>query len=125
MPASRGETGNSTSSEGLSRSDIIGIAVGVPSGVIALIGVIIAFLAWRYPDKFKKSRDKLLSLGRAYTNLGSQGITNSGNVETIVARDLHGGEHRDNRAPITYGNIRTINFSEARKEPRGQGTTQG
>ncbi|KAK4175700.1 hypothetical protein QBC36DRAFT_388014 [Triangularia setosa] len=34
---------------GLSTSDIVGITVGVPAAVLALIGVIIATLAWKYP----------------------------------------------------------------------------
>ncbi|KAK3392728.1 hypothetical protein B0H63DRAFT_515947 [Podospora didyma] len=33
----------------LSVSDIVGIAVGVPTGVMALVSAIIAFCAWRYP----------------------------------------------------------------------------
>lgn len=41
--------GSNSSSPGLPISAIVGIAVGIPSGVLALVGVIITFCAWRYP----------------------------------------------------------------------------
>ena len=41
---------SSNSSGGLATSDIIGIAIGVPSGVLALVGVAISFCAWQFPD---------------------------------------------------------------------------
>ncbi|KAK0614012.1 hypothetical protein B0T14DRAFT_539645 [Immersiella caudata] len=49
------------SSTGLSTSDIIGIAVGVPSAVIALAAAIIALLAWKRPTGFAASmKDAIL-----------------------------------------------------------------
>jgi hypothetical protein len=39
----------SQGSGGLATSDIIGIAIGVPSAVLASISAIIAFMAWKYP----------------------------------------------------------------------------
>ncbi|KAI6088380.1 hypothetical protein F4821DRAFT_234420 [Hypoxylon rubiginosum] len=42
-------TTSSTEPRSLETSDIIGIAVGIPSGIFALISIIIAFCAWRYP----------------------------------------------------------------------------
>ena len=41
--------GASSNSGGLATSDIIGIAIGVPSGVLALVGIIFSYCAWQYP----------------------------------------------------------------------------
>ncbi|KAK5657974.1 hypothetical protein OQA88_2527 [Cercophora sp. LCS_1] len=42
-------TSDGSGSSGLSTSDIVGLAVGIPSGVLALLGAIISFCAWKYP----------------------------------------------------------------------------
>ncbi|KAK4680124.1 hypothetical protein QC764_210290 [Podospora pseudoanserina] len=39
----------SSAPAGLSTSDVVGIAVGVPTAVLALMGLVIATLAWKYP----------------------------------------------------------------------------
>ena len=51
MSSSPSESPTSTSdgTSGLSTSDIVGIAVGIPSGLLALVGVVISFCAWKYP----------------------------------------------------------------------------
>ncbi|KAK5663997.1 hypothetical protein OQA88_210 [Cercophora sp. LCS_1] len=49
-PTTLNETGIGEKLGGvLGTSDIVGIAVGVPSGVLALLSAIISFCAWKYP----------------------------------------------------------------------------
>jgi len=108
-PADHGE-GGGPPSKGLGPSDIIGIAVGVPSGVLAMIGVIIAFLAWRYPDKFKKTKDSLIPHRQATHDNGS--TNNRENKSPLVMRDSYGGIHSNNGAPITYGRVAAMYFGE-------------
>ncbi|GAW16486.1 hypothetical protein ANO14919_059150 [Xylariales sp. No.14919] len=98
---SLGETGSSSASQNLSTSDIIAIAVGVPSGIFALFGVFVAFLAWKYPDRFRKTKNKWISLSRPYPN--KDNWTNYGDVETVVGGNVDGGFHRNNHGQIIYG----------------------
>ncbi|KAI1345608.1 hypothetical protein F5Y01DRAFT_300043 [Xylaria sp. FL0043] len=110
MSPSRAANVNSTSPAGLDTSDIIGVAVGVTSGVIALVGVLVAFVAWRYPDKFRKTKDNLRSLGHTKRARDNPLVSEYGN--TFIGGNVRGGIHRDNRAPITYGRVGTMNFND-------------
>ncbi|KAI0102448.1 hypothetical protein GGR51DRAFT_527424 [Nemania sp. FL0031] len=108
--ASNSTTGNSSPSEGLDTSDIVGIAVGVASGVIALVGVLVAYMAWRYPNKFRWAKGKLQSVAHAKTDRSS--LLHSTDVYrgTIVHGNVYGGQHHNNLGSINYGNIHNINY---------------
>ncbi|KAL2074821.1 hypothetical protein VTL71DRAFT_8600 [Oculimacula yallundae] len=69
------------SSEGLATSDIIGIAVGVPSGLLALAAVIVSFCAWQFPES---------RIGRAGVTIGSR--------FSILGGHAQGGEARGDGA---------------------------
>jgi hypothetical protein len=49
-----------TSNGGLNESDKIGVGVGVSFGVVAVIGVIVAFFAWKYPTTAKRTKDDVV-----------------------------------------------------------------
>ncbi|KAI0451996.1 hypothetical protein F5B21DRAFT_484792 [Xylaria acuta] len=105
---STGSASNGSSSGGLSTSDIIGIAVGVPSAVLALIGVIIAYLTLRKNGKLKKAKDGLNSVGKN----GFRIFNVKGKVEHLVRGD-HTGDQIISSGPITKGNVNTLNFNRA------------
>ncbi|KAI1739401.1 hypothetical protein F4680DRAFT_449144 [Xylaria scruposa] len=99
-----GSTNPGNSSGGLSTDNIIGIAVGVPSAVLALIGVIIAYFTLRKDRKNKKTKVRLNSVGE-----GSRIFNVEGMVGHLVAGDHHGDHIRSDT--ITKGNIGTLNLN--------------
>ncbi|KAF3005264.1 hypothetical protein E8E14_006413 [Neopestalotiopsis sp. 37M] len=78
------------SSTRLDTSDIIGIAVGVTSGVIALFGVVIAYCSWRYP------KSPVGRVGNSVTNTVRGGVAHGGHAFGWKARGghAHGGDAR-------------------------------
>ena len=75
---------SSDNSGGFNTSDIIGIAVGIPSGVFALVAVIISFCAWRYPNT---------RIGKVGTRIGKQFSVRGGDARggDATGPGAHGG----------------------------------
>ncbi|KAJ8133457.1 hypothetical protein O1611_g167 [Lasiodiplodia mahajangana] len=108
------------SSGGLGVSDIIGIAVGVPSAILALIGVIIAYLTLRKKDNLKSAKRKLISLGddglRLLNIRGPKGLSSTGNEEEeILMQSTHRLlDRRDQAAPRTRRKMLSAGFRPER-----------
>ncbi|KAI1359250.1 hypothetical protein F5Y08DRAFT_320050 [Xylaria arbuscula] len=92
-------TSSNSSSHHLSNSDIIGIAVGVPSSLFGLLAVCMAFLAWRYPDQFRRTKDKLL-----WRRLHSprESLESHSDRHGINIGQVDGGFHHRNTGTVTY-----------------------
>ncbi|KAI1319249.1 hypothetical protein F5Y16DRAFT_406051 [Xylariaceae sp. FL0255] len=79
--------------DSLDTSDIIGIAVGIPSALLALIGVVIAYLTYKKPEKLQDAKKRFQWVGN------------------WAAGDVYGGQHNMNRGQINNGTIETQNIS--------------
>ncbi|KAI0413506.1 hypothetical protein F5X98DRAFT_378752 [Xylaria grammica] len=91
-PAAEANTRNGSSRGGLGTDDIIGIAVGVPSTLLALIGVVIAYLTYKKPEKLENVENKFCLGG----NSAHGGVS--------------GGQHYMSQGPTNYGIIGTQNI---------------
>jgi len=79
-------------SGGLSTSDIVGIAVGVPSGVLALLSTVIAFCAWKFP---KSPPGRIGTAVRDWVVSGRGGDARGGDArgsKKARAGDAHAGD---------------------------------
>ncbi|GAW17396.1 hypothetical protein ANO14919_068530 [Xylariales sp. No.14919] len=93
VPSAKINTRNDSSGGGLGTDDIIGIAVGIPSALLALIGVVIAYLTYKKPGKLENVKKRLYFGGN-----WAQG-------------DVSGGQHYMTRGPTNHGTIETQNIS--------------
>ena len=101
-PGNAGVESNSSSS-GLSTSDIIGIAVGVPSAVFALVGVIIAYVTLRKKGNLQQVASQL-PLSRQG---GNRFFNIKGRVTNLIGGDYNGDQIR---SPRVEGHVDTINL---------------
>ncbi|KAI1182546.1 hypothetical protein F5B17DRAFT_419923 [Nemania serpens] len=88
---------SSSPSTGLSTSDIVAVAVAVPSGVIALLSVIIAFCAWRYP------KSPIGKIGKSVQRVVRGGDAHGGHATGSDARggDAHAGDAFSTEEPMS------------------------
>ncbi|GAB1318330.1 hypothetical protein MFIFM68171_08540 [Madurella fahalii] len=101
-PTGQSETGTTEKpGRALDTSDIIGIAVGVPSGILALISAIIAFCAWKYP------KSSIRNLGNSVRDQfvrvwGGDARGGDASGDMAYAGDAYGGQ---STVPVTGGAV--------------------
>jgi hypothetical protein len=90
----------------LGTADIVGLAVGVPAGVLALVTAVIAFCAWRYPK----------------TPVGQLGVTVHDRLVAVRGGDARGGDYygrKGGRAGDAHGGDVNISIADGQEATGG------